>query len=157
MIYVFFQPLKLKKQNFVDVPQLELKQFTMYEFTPYGLKTLMLGESGTKYDERFVVKKIDYTDKSQDYIANMQADDGLYQNNLVTLTGHVRYSRDNGFIFITEKLTYNKKTSEAISDVDYTAYMGDNIIKGSYIKYNNILNKIYSKNIDAVYQLQEGK
>jgi len=136
---------------------LELEQFTMYEFTPYGLKTLMFGQSGTKYNERFVVKKMDYTDKSQDYIANMKADNGLYQNELVTLLGHVVYSRSNGFVFTTEKLTYNKKSSVAISNVGYTAYIGDNIVEGSYIKYNNILNKIYSKNIDATYQLQESK
>jgi len=157
MIFIFFQPLKLKEQSFGDVPQLELEQFTMYEFTPYGLKTLMFGESGTKYDERFIVKKMDYTDKSQDYIANMKADDGLYKNELVTLSGHVMYSRSNGFVFNTEKLTYNKKTSEAISNVGYTAYMGDNIVRGSYIRYNNALNKVYSKQIDATYQLQESK
>ena len=157
MIFLFFKPLKLKEQHFVDVPQLELKNFTMYEFTPFGLQTYMLGSSGTKYDDRFIVKDIDYTDKSPKYIANMQAQKGIYKNNIVTLEGNVTYSRNNGFQFFTQKLVYNKKTSQAVSNVGYTAKIGKNIVKGSYIRYNNKLNKIYSKNIDAIYQLQEGK
>jgi len=157
MIFFLFKPLALKEQSFIDVPQIELKEFTMYEFSPYGLQTLMLGKSGTKYDDRFVVKNIDYTDKSQDYIANMKADRGQYKENIVNLEGNVFYTRNNGFGFKTQKLNYNKKTSEAISDVGYTAYIGDNTVKGSYIKYNNVQNKVYSKQIDATYQLQESK
>jgi len=157
MIFFLFKPLALKEQSFIDVPQIELKEFTMYEFSPYGLQTLMLGKSGTKYDDRFVVKNIDYTDKSQDYIANMKADKGQYKENIVNLEGNVFYTRNNGFGFKTQKLNYNKKTSEAISDVGYTAYIGDNTVKGSYIKYNNVQNKVYSKQIDATYQLQESK
>ena len=157
MIFLFFKPLKLKEQHFVNVPQLELKDFTMYEFTPFGLQTYMIGLSGTKYDDRFIVKDIDYTDKSPKYIANMQAQKGIYKNDIVTLEGNVTYSRDNGFYFFTQKLVYNKKTSQAVSNVGYTANIGKNIVKGSYIKYSNKLNKVYSKNIDAIYQLQGGK
>jgi len=157
MIFLFFKPLKLKEQHFVDVPQLELKHFTMYEFTPVGLQTYMLGASGTKYDDKFIVKGIDYTDKSPKYIANMQAQKGIYKNDIVTLEGNVTYSRDNGFHFFTQKLVYNKKTSQAVSNVGYTAKIGENKIEGTYIKYNNKFNRVYSKNIDAIYQLKEEK
>lgn len=157
MIFFLFKPLTLKEQSFINVPQIELKEFTMYEFSPFGLQTYMVGESGTKYDDRFIVKNIDYTDKSQDYIANMKADRGQYKEDIVNLKGNVFYTRDDGFRFQTQKLIYNKKTSEAISDVGYTAYIGDNSVKGSYIRYNNVSNKIYSKQIDATYQLQESK
>ena len=155
MIFVFFKPLVLKKQSFINVPQIELKDFTMYEFSPDGLQTYMLGKSGIKFDDRFIVNKIDYTDKSEDYIATMKADRGQYEGNIVKLEGDVFYTRDNGFGFKTQKLVYNKKTSQAISDVGYIAYMGDNIVKGSYIRYNNDLDRVYSKQIDPTYQLQE--
>jgi len=35
--------------------------------------------------------------------------------------------------------------------------MNDSVIKGTYIKYNNDTNRIYSKNITAKIQLQESK
>lgn len=155
MIFLFFKPLKLKEQNFVDVPQIELKKFTMYELTPEGLQTYMLGSSGTKYDDRFIVKNVDYTDRTPEYIANMQADEGIYKDDKVVLKNNVLYTRDNGFMFQTQKLVYDKKSSEAISDAGYIAHLGDNVVKGTFIKYNNKLNRVYSKNIDATYQLQE--
>jgi len=157
MIFLFFKPLKLKEQHFVDVPQLELQEFRMYAFTPLGLQTYMIGSSGVKYEDRFIVKDIDYTDKSPKYIANMQSKEGVYKDDIITLHGNVIYSRDNGFEFFTQKLLYNKKTAQAISDVGYSARFGKNSVKGSYIRYNNRSNRVYSKNIDAVYQLDEEK
>jgi len=157
MIFFFFKPLKLKEQHFIDVPQLELQEFRVYGFTSFGLQTYMTGLSGIKYKDRIIVKDIDYTDKSPTYKANMKAQEGIYKNDIITLKGNVIYSRDNGFQFFTQKLVYNKKTSEAVSNVGYTANIKKNRLKGTYIKYNNKLNRVYSKNIDAIYQLQEGK
>jgi hypothetical protein len=115
----------------------------------------MTGESGTKYDDRFIVEDIDYIDKSPQYIANMQAKKGIYKDDVVLLENDVLYTRDSGFEFHTQKLHYDKKKALAISDVGYTAYLGKNSITGSYIRYNNKFNRVYSKNIDAIYQLQE--
>ena len=157
MIFVFFKPLDIKHQEFIDVPQLEMKKFTMYELVLDGLKTYMTGDNATKYDDRFVIDDMNYTDKSQKYTANMCAKKGIYKDTKVILRGDVVYSRENGFIFKTQKLIYDKNTSIAISDVGYTAKMGENVVHGTYIKYNNLLNKVYSKNIEAIYQLQESK
>ncbi len=157
MIFFFFKPLALKKQTFVNVPQLELEHFKMYEFTPEGLQTFMTGENGIKYAEKFIVKDINYTDKTPEYKANMKAGEGVYEKDVVLLENNVTYSRDNGFDFHTPKLHYDKKNAIAISDAGYTANIGNNTIIGSYIKYNNKLNRVYSKNIDAIYQIQERK
>jgi len=156
-IYFLFKPLDIKQQKFVDVPLFELQKFTMYELNPTGLETIMLGSTATRYKNRYTVKNIDYTDNSKEYIANMKANNGLYKNEFVTLTGDVKYVREDGLTFKTQKVTYNKKTSEAISNVNYVAYLDKNILHGSYIKYNNLKNKIYSKNVIAKYQLTERK
>ncbi len=139
------------------MPQLEVKNFTLYELVQNGLKTFMVGSSATKYDDRFIVEDINYTDRSEKYMANMRAKEGIYKNDKVILTGDVVYSRENGFILQTQKIIYDKNSSVAISDVGYTAKMGENVVHGTYIKYNNLLNKVYSKNINAIYQLQESK
>jgi len=156
-IYFLFKPLNIKQQQFVDVPLFELQKFTMYELNPTGLKTVMLGSTATRYTDRYTVKNIDYTDNSKEYIANMKANNGLYKDEFVTLSGDVKYVREDGLTFKTQKVTYNKKTSEAISNVNYVAYLDKNIVHGSYIKYNNLKNKIYSKNVIAKYQLTERK
>jgi LPS export ABC transporter protein LptC len=156
-IYFLFKPLNIKQQKFVDVPLFELKKFTMYELDPTGLKTIMLGSTATRYTNRYTVENIDYTDNSKEYIANMKANNGLYKDEFVTLNGDVKYVREDGLTFKTQKATYDKKTSEVVSDVNYVAYLDKNIVHGSYIKYNNLKNKIYSKNVIATYQLTERK
>ena len=138
------------------MPLFELKDFTMYELDRRGLNTIMLGSSATRYADRYTVKNIDYTDnEKEEYIANMKADNGIYKNDFVTLTGNVEYVRDDGLTFKTQKAIYNKKTSNVVSDVGYVAYMNESTVRGSYIKYNNEKNRIFSKNVTAKIQLQE--
>jgi len=152
-----FKPMDIKQHHFKDVPLFELSDFTMYELNPKGLTTILLGSRGTRYADRYTIKNIDYTDNSKKYIANMVSDFGIYKNEIVKLIGHVVYIREDGLTFKSEKLRYNKKTADAICNTKYMAYLNNNIVTGSYIRYNNISKKIYSKNVIATYQLKEGK
>lgn len=152
-----FKPMKIKQQHFKDVPLFELSDFTMYELNPEGLTTILLGSTGTRYADKYTIKDMDYTDNSKKYIANIISDFGVYKNEIVKLTGHVVYVREDGLTFKSEKATYNKRTADVISNTKYIAYLNDNIVIGNYIKYNNISKKIYSKNVIAKYQLKEGK
>ncbi|SFV55865.1 hypothetical protein MNB_SM-6-843 [hydrothermal vent metagenome] len=116
----------------------------------------MLGSAATRYSNRYTVQNIDYTDnEKEEYIANMKAQHGIYKDNIVTLSGNVAYVRDDGLTFKTQKAVYKKKTSSVVSDVGYVAYLNDSIIKGSYIRYNNKKNRIFSKNVRAKIELQE--
>jgi hypothetical protein len=115
----------------------------------------MQGSSATRYKNRYVVQDINYTDNSREYRANMKAKDGLYKNDIVTLKKDVHYQREDGISFETQKLIYNKKKAIAQSNVGYIAHFNDSIVKGSYIRYNNKNNTIYSKNVTAKIQLQE--
>jgi lipopolysaccharide assembly outer membrane protein LptD (OstA) len=139
------------------VPLFEIKDFTMYELDRSSLQTIMVGSEAVRYSNRYRIKNMDYTDNEKEYIANMKADDGVYKDDFVTLRGHVEYVRDDGLTFKTKKATYNKKTSDVVSDVGYVAYLNDSVVRGSYIRYNNDKNKIYSKNVRAKIQLQESK
>ena len=152
-----FKPMDITIKHFKDVPLFELTDFTMYELTPNGLETIMLGSRGTRYSDRYVVKDMNYTDNSKKYIANIVADLGIYKNEIVTVTGHVAYRREDGLTFKSQKATYNKKTADVISDTNYIAYLNDNVVTGDFIKYNNITKKIYSKNVVAKYQLKKEK
>jgi LPS export ABC transporter protein LptC len=156
-IYVFFKPLHIKQQKFGDVPLFELSDFTMYELNKKGLDTIMTGSTATRYSNRYKVDNINYTDNRDAYVANMKADRGVYKNDIVTLNGNVEYKRDDGLTFETQKATYNKKSSDIISKVGYVAYLNDSIVRGTYIKYNNKKDIIFSKNVVAKIQLQESK
>ena len=156
-VYIFFKPLNIKQHIYGDVPLFELQNFTMYELDTNGLDTLMRGSKAIRYSNRYIIDDMDYTDNSREFMATMKANHSVYKDDIVTLNGNVEYARADGLKFDTQKAIYNKKSSQAISDVGYTAYFDDSVVKGSYIRYNNRTNEIFSKNVDATIQLQEGK
>jgi len=153
-IFFLFKPMDIKKQEFVDVPLFELKSFTLHELNRVGLQTLMTGDNAIRYSDRYSVLNIDYTDNSKEYIANMRAREGLYKDEVIELENDVVYSREDGLTFETSKAIYNKKTNIAIADADYVSYRGENVVNGSFVKYNNSLNRVESKNVTATYQLK---
>ena len=146
--------MNIKKQKFDDVPLFELTSFTLHELNRVGIQTIMTGDNAIRYADRYRVSNIDYTDNSQEYIANMKARDGLYKDEVVELRGDVVYSREDGFAFETSKVVYDKKTTIAVADADYVSYQDKNIVNGSFVKYNNSLNRVESKNVTATYQLK---
>jgi hypothetical protein len=156
-IYIFFKPLEIEQKKFGEVALLELTPFTLYELDTTGLRTIMNGSSGVRYKDRYIVHNIDYVDNSKKYIATMQAQKGLYKNEVITLTKDVHYIREDGLRFDTQKLVYNKKSAVATSNVGYTAYRGKDEYKGTYIRYDNKKNFVFSKNVQAKIQLQESK
>jgi LPS export ABC transporter protein LptC len=157
LILVAFKPLGIKQQKFVDVPQFTLHDFTMYELDNFGLTTLMSGKNGIKYSNRYVVKNVDYTDNSQEYIANMKAKKGVYKNQIITLTGDVKYVREDGLTFETQKVVHNRKTGIANANGPYVMYQNKNKAVGIRLVYDNIKDRIKSKNVTINYQLDEGK
>ncbi len=155
MIFFFFEPMKIKQQKFIDVPLFELTSFTLHELSRVGLETLMTGDDAIRYADRYTVSNINYTDNSKEYIASMKAKRGVYKDDIVDLEDDVVYAREDGLSFETNKAVYNKKTSIATADSDYTSYRGKNIVNGSFVKYNNSLKRVESKNVTATYQLKE--
>jgi len=155
VIFLLFKPLDVKQQEFKDIPLFELMSFTLYELDNKGLTTLMNGTKAIKYTNRYKVDNINYTDNSKKYIANIKADIGLYKDETIDLKGNVVYSREDGLIFETQKALYNKKTSIAYVNEKYVLYRQHDRVEGSSLVYNNILNKTYSKNVVAKYQMKE--
>ncbi len=155
MIFLLFKPLDIKQQSFTDVPLFKLSDFTLYELNQEGLTTLMTGSHATRYSNRYVISNINYTDNSKDFIANMKAKDGLYKDETVDLSGGVIYHREDGLVFETQKINYNKKTTVVRADQRFVMYRGEDKMTGSSMIYNNKLKKIKATNIQAQYKLQE--
>jgi len=149
--------MNLKQQKFIDVPLFELSTFIIYEINKVGLDTMMLGTKAIRYADRYSVDNINYTDNTQKYIANMKADNGIYKNEILTLSGNIIYTREDGLTMETSKAIYNKKNSVTTIDNDFVSYKGNNRVIGSSAIYNNKNNKLASKNVIAKYQIKEKK
>jgi len=155
MILFLFKPLELKEQSFANVPLFELQEFTLYELNGVGLNTLMKGRSATKYADKYVVSFVDYTDNSQKYVANMKADGGIYEESVVKLEKNVVYVREDGLSFKTDKAVYDKTTNVVTSPNQYVARQGGNVLSGSSLKYDNVEDKMESRDVIVKYTLGE--
>ena len=152
---VYFKPLKIKEQTFVNLPQLELKNFTYYELGLEGLKRVMKAEKSVVFSDKYEVYSIDYTDNLNDYKVNIHSDYASYHKGKVLLNGNVEFNREDGFIFQTQSAIYDKKQNMLTIDKKYTSTRGKDSLSGSSLKYNDRLNKIQSSNVTIVYQLEE--
>jgi LPS export ABC transporter protein LptC len=155
MIYLFFQPLKVKQQKFIEVPLLEMKVFTMYELDRQGLKTILFGSSSKRFSDRYTVKNINYTDNAKGFTVNMKADNGVYKNENMLLNGNVIYAREDGLRFHSDMARYNKMSGILSTDDDFIVYEGENSATGTSLKYNKFTKKMNATQIKAIYQLQE--
>ena len=158
MIYFLFKPMNLKEVKDKEIAQFSLVDFTLHELDQNGLVTKMDGDTAVRYTNRYIIHNINYEDKSNELQSNMKAKRGVYKNNnIVYLDGDVRFERADGLRFASQKAKYDKNKDIASTDVEYVAYMGENYITGSSIKFDNINKTIKSKNIYAIYNNLEEK
>ncbi|MFT5662340.1 MAG: LPS export ABC transporter protein LptC [Sulfurimonas sp.] len=157
VIFFLFEPLNIKKQDFGEIPVFELEKFKLIELNEKGLTTVMDGVKGVRYTDRYIVYNINYTDNTKKYLANMTADEGLYEGDIIDLTGNIKYSREDGISFSTQEAVYNRKTNIVTSPGKYIAYLGKNKVTGSTIEYSNVLDTITSKQVTVNYKLKERK
>lgn len=155
LILVLFKPLNIKQQDFGEIPIFELTNFKVMELDEKGLTTVMNGDKGIRYKDRYVVNNIDYTDNTKKYLANMKANKGIYKDDIIDLEGNLVYVREDGISFSTQKAIYNKETNIVVSSTNYIANIGQNEVTGSYIEYNNALETMKSQNVTVNYKLKE--
>ena len=150
-----FKPLNIKEQKLQDTPLFELNNFETKELNEKGLSAITKGSRGIRYNDRYKVIDLDYIDNTGQYLAEIKSNTAVYKDDLINLNGDVVYTRENGFVFKTQKASYNTKTKIAISKTRYTSQMGQDRATGSYLEYNNDTGTIKSKNIVANYKLKE--
>jgi len=155
-ILFFLKPLEYQKTSHKEIALFNISTFTIYEFDKNGLVTILNGENGTRYNDRYEIKDVDFTDNSQKFIANMQANNGVYKNEIINLDGNVIYIREDGINFKSQKAVYNTNTSIVKVDKKFTINKNKNIITGKSLVYNNKLNTTKFYNARATYQIKEG-
>ena len=155
MILFLFEPIKMKNQQFDEIPLLKLEKFKINELNTQGLSSILEGSIGLKYEDRYLIDTINYTDNENKYLANIKSNSGLYKGNLLELNGDVVYSRADGFSFKSQKVEYNEKTKIVKSPTNYVSFKGKHKVVGSSIVYNSITEITKSKNVIINYKLKE--
>jgi hypothetical protein len=154
-IYTLFKPLALKEQKFTELPLFELRDFKLHELNTTALTTYMSGKSALRYSDRYEIKQFDYMDNAKKYLTNIHADYGIYKDPIITLRGDIKFVQKDGLTFQTQEAIYNKSTKLLRAKGAYTLFKDNDKVEGRDLYFYNIKNIVRSKDVTAIYQLQE--
>lgn len=157
-ILIFIQPLSVQETriNDAEVPQLELQNFTIYELGTEGLKDILIGHYGYRYQDRIEVEEVDYTDSTNHQRNNLQADYGVYNNkDLITLEGNVRYYREDGLKFSSDKAIIHQNDETILAVGPFTMETETGHAVGKDLLYDSKNGLIKAKDITGFYTLTE--
>jgi LPS export ABC transporter protein LptC len=154
-IYIFFSPMKISMSDKKNVPQLQLSDFTIYDLNEKGLKSIFKGKSGLRYPNYYLVNDVNYTDASKNNLVNIKSEFGQFKDNAIELKGDVVYTREDGLVFKSDQASYNQATGIFQTNGKYISYKNNDKITGHKLIYNSKNKSATSKNIVALFQLNE--
>ena len=156
-IFFFFKPLAIKQSPNKEIAQLELHNFMMYEFDTDKLVDIATGQKALRYKDRDLLYDFVFSDNSNNALVSLSADMGRYKNDTIDLHGHVLYTKSDDIEFKSEHVFYDRKKAYAKSDVPFSASMGKNRVVGKTLYYDLKRDRIKSKDIYAIYNIQNRK
>lgn len=153
-IWIFFQPKHTQYQETGEIPQLELHNFTLYEVNQTGLKNILAGREGYRYEDRLEVNDINYTDSTKVLKNNITAKFGIYDNvDIITLKGNVRYYREDGLSFQTQEARISQSKELITTDGAFVIQRGKDLFRGTKLFYDYQNSDIKAKRVSGVYTL----
>ncbi len=154
-ILYFFKPLKIEERIEKEVAQLELRNFTLYELGVDGLKDIMIGRHGFRFEDRIEIKDIDYTDSTRSLQNNIQADFGRYNNkDIITLEGNVRYYREDGLKFRSNRAIIHQKDETIDAAGPFTLHKNGESAIGTDLFYDGKNGLSRAKNVTGIFELK---
>jgi LPS export ABC transporter protein LptC len=155
VIYIFFKPMQLQNYQRKEIANFEVENFIIHELNSDKLITLMQGSYAYNYPDRYEVKDVNYTDSSKKLLSNIVSKRGIYKDQVMYISGDVVFKREDGLTFKSQKTVYNEKTGIVRNNDKFVLLRENNSVTGDGLIYNNILNKIHSKNVRVIYNLKE--
>lgn len=154
-ILYFFKPMEIEERIDKEVAQLELRNFTLYELDVDGLKDIMIGRDGLRFDDRIEIKDIDYTDSTRSLQNNIQADFGRYNNkDIITLEGNVRYYREDGLTFRSDQAVIHQKEETIDVAGPFTLNKNGESAVGTNLFYDSKNGLSKAKNVTGIFELK---
>ncbi len=154
-IYVFFKPFVIEQASQTKVPQIELYDYLLFEFDTQKLATIAYGKKAQVYSSRNILYDFVFNNNEKEKISVLTADRGIQKKDTINLKGKVLYADTDMIDFESEHAFYNKRKKYVLADVPYTAHMNENRVKGTLLYYDIANKRIKSKNVDAIYKLNE--
>jgi LPS export ABC transporter protein LptC len=154
-IFVLIRPMQIDRPADQQIPELDLKTFTVYELDREGLVRVMFGDEGQRFKERYEVKNIAYSDSRGSVTQDMTAHTGTYEEGIVTLSGEVVIRRSDGIDIKAEEASYDQNEGIVRSHGAFYMSDGSNRAQGRDFVYYTNKNRVKAVNVKASYKMPD--
>jgi len=153
-VYIFLRPMDIKQKLPNEIAQLELINFSVYELNATTLKSVLKGSSGKRYENRYEVENVTYTDNTKDFREEMSAGYGLYKNNIIALEKNVHFKREDGLEFISKEAQYDQNRSVATTKGEFRIKNYEDWVVGDKLYYDTQKGRVTAQKVEGLYNLK---
>ncbi len=154
-IFFFFKPIRVSPPKHTDIAQLELKNFTVYDIESWGVKSALSGARGERFDDRYEVSKVAFSDASKPQLQRMSAEHGHYENNIVDLNDSVIFEQEDGITFRSQEAHYDLNRSLVTTQGDFIITMEQSKFEGTQLAFNTKTRRMHAIKINALFDLEQ--
>lgn len=156
-LFVFLKPESYMQSSTMNVPQLEISDFTLYELDTSGVKSIVNGTTGRQYTAHYEVQNVHYIENENKLGEHLYADNGIFKGDIAYLNDNVRYFREDGLSFESDYAVYNTNKEHLFVPSKFVLTQNENVIYGKDLNYYSVTGKINAKNINANYYIEDEK
>ena len=154
-VYIFLRPMDIKQDLPKEIAQLELIHFSIQELNATTLRSVLKGDHGLRYKDRYEVQKVSFSDNTKEYLQHMHAGYGIYKDEILKLDNGVHFKREDGLSFTSNEAMFEQKRSIATTKGAFEIRYNDNWVKGKALYYDTKRNIVRSKEVEGVYMLED--
>jgi len=156
-LFVFLRPENISTTSAGKIAQLEIEDFTLYEITKDGVQSVVSGTVAKQFETHYEVENAHYIENKNKLGEHLYADRAKFEKDVAYMNENVRYFREDGLSFESDKAIYNTKEEELYVPEKFVLTQNENIVYGKELHYNSKTGKINALDIDANYYIQEKK
>jgi len=154
-LFVFLRPEQLAKPSGEVVAQLEIEDFTLYKIDKNGVTSVVSGSEAKQYVSHYEVQNAHYIENKNKLGEHLYADHARFEKDIAYLNDNVRYFREDGLSFESDKAIYNTKKELLYVPENFVLTQNENVVYGKELHYNSKTGKMQAEKIDANYYIIE--
>jgi len=154
-IFFYFKPIHVQHSAAPkDLAQVEIHNFTLYQFDTQKLVDETLGKVGKIFPHRYEMYQFDFLDNSNGSLVHLSAQKGTYKKDILYVNDDIEYSTEDGLNFQTQELQYlRKKGIVRNKSKFFVQYQDKHKMYGEKLYYNIDSKRFHSQNTTIIYFL----
>ena len=156
-MFVFLKPQAYTKTNGQEVAKLEIEDFTVYELDRSGVTSVLSGTKGRQFETHYDVEHAQYMQNKNKFNEKLYADKGRFEKEIAYLDDNVRYFREDGLSFKSERAVYNTDKEYLYVAKNFVLTQNENVVYGKGLHFYAKTGRVIAKNVEANYYFKGKK